>query len=115
MYAVLTELFDLPHGLKEAWVHALVERLAGHQPPLGIRYACPCCDFLTLEKPPVGTFVLCSVCWWEDDNVQFDDLDYRGGANTLSLREARENFKRCGASSPRFREHMRQPLPEETP
>lgn len=78
LFSVLTELFDLPHGRKEPWVHALVERLAGHETPLGIRYACPCCDFLTLEEPPVGTFAICPVCWWEDDNIQFDDLHRRG-------------------------------------
>jgi hypothetical protein len=63
----------------------------------GLRYACPCCGHLTLPKAPPGTFEICPVCRWEDDNVQFDLPDYGGGANSPSLREAQENFKRFGA------------------
>jgi hypothetical protein len=53
------------------------------------------------------------VCWWEDDPVQFRNADYRGGANTLSLNEARANFLRIGASDPRLVGHVRPPRPDE--
>ena len=33
---------------------------------------------------------------WEDDGIQFEDPDYRGGANTASLREAREHYRQAG-------------------
>ena len=56
------------------------------------RYACPCCGRLTLPEEPPGTFDICKECGWEDDNVQFDDPDARGGANSESLREARERY-----------------------
>lgn len=36
-------------------------------------YPCVCCGFLTLAEPPPGTFEICSVCRWEDDNVQARD------------------------------------------
>src|SRR5436305_8121773 len=62
-------------------------------------YACPCCGFLTLEEPPPGTYEICPVCYWEDDPVQFDDPSYTGGANRVSLAQARQNFLDLGAAS----------------
>lgn len=35
---------------------------------------------------------------WEDDNVQFENPDYEGGANRVSLRHAQKNFLAFGAS-----------------
>jgi hypothetical protein len=79
------------------------------------KYACPCCRSLTLDEPPPGTFDICPVCWWEDDNVQFDDPEFRGGANEVSLREARANFARIGASDSRWKNRVRLPNSEEIP
>jgi len=115
LLSVLTELFELPRVRTDAWVYALIESLAGRETPLGIRYACPCCDYLTLSEPPSGTYALCPICWWEDDGIQFRDLDYTGGANRPSLREARASVQRCGVSEPRFLERARPPLLAETP
>jgi hypothetical protein len=55
------------------------------------------------------------VCFWEDDPIQFDDHDYDGGANIVSLNEARKNFKEFGASEHQFVGKVRPPLPDETP
>lgn len=113
LLTVIGEVFELPHGRKPPWVYEAIERLAGHRTALGVRYPCPCCDYLTLTQPPSGTFALCPVCWWEDDSVQFRNPDYSGGANSPSLREARETFRRLGVSEARFRDHARPPLPQE--
>jgi rubredoxin len=78
------------------------------------RYACPCCGFLTLPEKPPGTFAVCPVCFWEDDDAQFRDPTYAGGANQVSLVEARKNFRDYGAVKHEFREQVRAPLPEET-
>ncbi len=64
------------------------------------RFACPCCGHLLLDEPPPGMWLICEICGWEDDPVQFDDIDYAGGANRVSLRQAREFFKTTGISSP---------------
>jgi hypothetical protein len=93
---VLSDLFELPWGKKERWFEDALEELAGQPTSDGIRYPCPCCDDLTLQEPPPGTFAICKVCRWEDDRVQFRDPDYRGGANRVSLREAREAFRQRG-------------------
>lgn len=68
-----------------------------------IRHTCPCCGFKTLNEPPPGTYDICSVCFWEDDPVQFDDPDYEGGANRVSLRQAQRDFRRYGVSELRFK------------
>jgi hypothetical protein len=62
-----------------------------------------------------GSFTICEVCLWEDDEVQFEDPDFEGGANVPSLNEARENFRRYGVSDPRESGRQRAPLPEEIP
>lgn len=78
-------------------------------------YPCPCCAFLTISEEPPGTFEICPVCCWEDDNVQFEDPDYTGGANKVSLKQARENFRLLGAISKEFLGRVRKPLPAEVP
>jgi hypothetical protein len=77
------------------------------------RHACPCCGCLTLLDPPTGTYFICPVCFWEDDNVQFDHPDSAGGANRVSLNQARENYRRHGVSELRFADNVRPPRPEE--
>ena len=72
-------------------------------------YPCPCCDNLTLPEEPPGTFQICEVCFWEDDNVQFDDPSYWGGANVMSLTEARRAYQLIGAKEERFLKFVRQP------
>ena len=77
------------------------------------KYRCPCCNKLTLENEPPGTFDICPVCYWEDDNVQFEDPDYAGGANKVSLNTARQNFKKIGAISEEFLKYVRKPSKNE--
>ena len=66
------------------------------------------------EKPP-GTFEICPVCFWEDDEVQFRDPDYEGGANSVSLRTAKSNFVQIGACSADYVNKVRPPTKEEMP
>ena len=81
----------------------------------GDRFACLCCGYATLGEEPPGTYTVCSVCFWEDDPVQADDPKYAGGANEMSLEEARVNFKTFGAVSREYIRWVRPPLPEEIP
>lgn len=79
------------------------------------RFPCPCCGFLTLTEKPPGTFDVCPVCGWEDDDLQAREPEFGGGANRVSLQEARAHFRACGASEPRLVAHVRTPLPDEIP
>gem|GEM_PF-575056 len=76
-------------------------------------FACPCCDCLTLAESPPGTFAICPVCFWEDDRVQFRDHGYAGGANTVSLSDARRNFGAFGACDDGMRGLVRAPTEDE--
>lgn len=55
---------------------------------------CPCCGIFDSEVEIGGTFIICPICGWEDDEVQLKNADFSGGANTLSLNQARELYKR---------------------
>ncbi len=70
---------------------------------------------LTLDNKPPGTFQICAVCRWEDDNLQAKDIDYAGGANRVSLREARSNYAQIGVAKPRSAAHARPPRDDEVP
>ena len=78
-------------------------------------YKCPCCGFLTLSEQPPGTFEICPVCNWEDDAAQAANPTLEGGANRVSLEQARGNFARFGASSKDAIGAVRKPLPDEIP
>jgi len=52
---------------------------------------CPCCGELTIDDP--GHYDTCDICTWEDDPIQSDDADFKGGANEMSLNEAKQAFK----------------------
>lgn len=72
-------------------------------------YTCPCCGYQTLNEDPPGTYDICGICFWEDDGVQFRDPDYEGGANTVSLRQAQQNYIRFGVSELLFSDSVRTP------
>ncbi|UGU17895.1 hydrolase [Sinomicrobium kalidii] len=77
------------------------------------KYQCRCCEHYTLDDKPDNTFQICPVCFWEDDGVQFYDPEYEGGANEMSLNQARQNFKKFGAIDSRFKEQVRPPKEDE--
>lgn len=62
-----------------------------------MEFTCPCCGYKTLEEEPPGTFEICEICYWEDDDIQFQDPDFEGGANEVSLRQAQQNFMKFRA------------------
>lgn len=56
-------------------------------------YFCLCCGYKTLHEKPPGSFDICRICLWEDD-------DEDGGANRFTLKQAKENVKKFGISDP---------------
>ena len=47
-----------------------------------------------MDQEPPGTYQVCPVCGWEDDKVQFKNPDFSGGANSLSLNQAKEQYRK---------------------
>jgi hypothetical protein len=72
-------------------------------------FPCRGCGFLVLDGPP-GTFAICPVCGWEDDNVQAADPSYQGGANGVSLSDHRRDvLRRLPAAIREYRGFRRDP------
>ena len=78
-----------------------------------MRYRCPCCGFYTFKEPPGGNYDICPVCFWEDDPIQLEDETYEGGANRVSLKQARENYLAFGACEEDMKGHTRPPREDE--
>ena len=53
---------------------------------------CKCCGKLTLDRDEL--FGICNNCGWQSDCVQENDSDYKGGANEMSLNEAKQAYKK---------------------
>jgi hypothetical protein len=49
---------------------------------------CACCG--NALSPELKFFDICKVCGWQDDPIQNDDPDYDGGANYISLNQAKQ-------------------------
>lgn len=52
-----------------------------------MKYTCPCCGYKTLDEEPPGTSEICIFCFGEDDSIQYNHADYKGGANIPSLKQ----------------------------
>ena len=77
--------------------------------------ACPACGFLTISEDFYGSFEICPVCGWEDDNVQLANPCSGGGANKESLADCQKRVGTWSAEQMRRFErdsHWR-PLSEE--
>ncbi len=77
------------------------------------KYKCPCCGYYTFNEKPDGKYDICPVCFWEDDPIQRDEPDYQGGANHVSLLQARINFKEFGACEREMVTNVRKPNRDE--
>lgn len=77
-----------------------------------MKYTCPCCGYLTLDEEPPDTYEICKICFWENDGGQFRNLDYSGGANEVSLKQAQRNFLSFGACEKEYVKFVRQPNKE---
>jgi hypothetical protein len=69
------------------------------------RHQCPCCDFVTL--PERGSYLICPICFWEDDGQDLDALDEPSMPNHgITLREGRANFLKFGACEQEMVQHV---------
>lgn len=54
------------------------------------KHKCPVCG--KYEFDSMGSFDICEICGWEDDPLQMNEPDYEGGANQMSLNEAKKAY-----------------------
>ena len=78
-----------------------------------MKYICRCCGCRTLDEETNGTYEICPVCFWEDDPLQSRNENYRGGANEVSLNEAKKNYLLYGACDEKVLSLVREPFAEE--
>lgn len=64
-------------------------------------YTCPICGKHRFTES--GDFSICPFCGWEDDGVQLDDPDFDGGANTLSLKQYRKEYRKLVQADSNYR------------
>jgi len=78
-----------------------------------VSFRCPCCGHRTLKGR--GYFEICATCYWLDDGQDEADADSRrGGPNgSISLTEARCNFRTVGAFESKYKEYVRPPRADE--
>lgn len=76
---------------------------------------CPCCGYYTIDGTDEVIVDICPVCYWQYDEVGHDHPDIAvGGPNKqISLNQARENYKKFGASRKDIKLFVREPLEEE--
>ncbi|OIP70359.1 MAG: hypothetical protein AUK43_09545 [Oscillatoriales cyanobacterium CG2_30_40_61] len=75
-------------------------------------YPCPCCGYLTLTEEPPGTYLICPICFWED-NEDINNWSVWTGSNQVSLRQAQKNFLEFGACELEWLKDVRSPTVDE--
>ena len=62
---------------------------------------CPVCKTPMFSQDDFpGSYFICDICRWEDDSVRYNNHDFDGGANDVSLNQAIKNYKLYGISDP---------------
>lgn len=56
---------------------------------------CPCCGEGLIDYGKDNNDI-CSLCGWQNDEFQYENPDYTGGANKMSLNQTREYYKKHG-------------------
>ena len=67
--------------------HSTAEKLLAlrlSESPTAGPFPCPACGFLVFDEAP-GSYAICPICNWEDDQVQLRHPALAGGANRVSL------------------------------
>lgn len=78
-------LFESPQAMLSA-IFAEIDAAKPSEHPM---VKCPCCGQRLLDE-----YDICEVCSWEHDPIQAADPNLTGGANTMSLNQARDAFYR---------------------
>lgn len=70
---------------------------------------CPCCRYITIPNNGDALAYICPVCMWEIDLFIKDENESSDLNHGLSLKKARENYKKFGSSQQRLIKYCRVP------
>lgn len=56
-----------------------------------MKHLCPVCEQYTFSDE--DSYEICPVCDWEDDSLQLKNPDFEGGANIMSLKQAKKEWE----------------------
>ena len=62
--------------------------------------ACPCCGYKTLLGK--CEYLICEVCYWEDDGSSLGNANKYSSPNRMTLNNARTNFEKFGVIAIEF-------------
>ena len=75
-----------------------------------MKHQCPCCGYYTLPVPADSAIAyICPVCFWENDVFIQSDNEPSDENHSLTLNQARENFKNHGVCDIRLKDYARPP------
>jgi len=78
------------------------------------RFPCPCCGCKTFPVPKEDALAyICPVCFWENDVFDLNEDQPSDENHGMTLRQARESYRRLGAVRKDLLPYVRSPLPEE--
>ncbi len=76
------------------------------------KVACLVCGYSTLSRR--GGYEICPICFWEDEGeIDHPTKPTYGPNDSLSLTQARQNYKKFGAVDEQFKDKVRPPEPGE--
>lgn len=62
-----------------------------------MKHKCPVCGKYEFQE--FASDDICPVCDWQDDPLQEKNPDYEGGANEMSLNQAKEAYRKNAIES----------------
>ena len=79
-----------------------------------MKYKCLCCGNYTLPvEPEAAVAFICPVCYWENDVFISSKNEPSDENRSLTLLQARENYKKYGACRIELVQYARKPTEEE--
>lgn len=96
---------------QKAYDDMISEKVNGN---VSSEFSCPCCGYYTfpVDKSEAIAYI-CPVCFWENDVFTKSDDEPSDENRGMTLNEAREEYRRIGATREEFLKYVREPYPEE--